>query len=204
MSLERLSRCLTPSRFSASYLTKISPSTPTFLTFPNMFLPYSGAPSYTTSNHRRCCQYGRPLPYRQSPRFRQLGALRHLSEKLGSSSSYSVNTRSRRNNATRTNQHLEDAERSPLTSDEVPCRLQSGDINIQSLWVWGTRLFTRKSALLPLVERFVHRPILEKFLWFHQGPRSAHELFDTRHRRSGTVYHWTFAALHPYNRSSQD
>ena len=43
-----------------------------------------------------------------------------------------------------------------------------------------------------------------KLLWFHQGPRSTHELFDTRHRRSGTVYHWTFAALHLYNRSSQD
>ena len=41
-----------------------------------------------------------------------------------------------RNNAMRTNQHLEDAERSPLASDEVPCWLQSGDINIQSPWVW--------------------------------------------------------------------
>ena len=62
----------------------------------------------------------------------------------------------------------------------------------------------RESALLPLVERFVHRPILGNFLWFHQRPRSANELFDTRYRRSGTVYHWTFAPLHPYNRSSQD
>ena len=35
MLLECLSRCLTASRFSASYLTKISPSTSTFLTFPN-------------------------------------------------------------------------------------------------------------------------------------------------------------------------
>ena len=34
---------------------------------------------------------------------------------------------------------------------------------------------------------------------FHQGPRLAHKLFDTRHLRSETVYHWTFAALHPYN-----
>ena len=170
-----------------------------------MFLPQSGASPYTTSTHRRCCQNGRPLPCRQSPRLRQLGALWHLSEKLGSSSSYSANARSRRNNATRTNQHLEDAERSPVASDEVPRRLQSGDINIQRPWVWGNQVIcTRESALPPLVERFVHRPILGNFLWFHQRPRSAHGLFDTRHRSSGTVYHWTFAALQPYNCSSQD
>ena len=105
-----------------------------------MFLPHSGAPSYTTSTHRRCYQNRRLLSCRQSPRSRQLGALRHLSEKLGSSSSYSVNTRSRRNNATRTNQHLEDVERSPLAFDEVPYRLQTGEINIQRPWVWRTRL----------------------------------------------------------------
>ena len=79
---------------------------PHFSCFQIMFLPHSGAQPYTTSTHRRCCQNGRLLPCRQSPRLRKLGALRHLSEKLGSSSSYSVKTRSRRNNATRTNQHL--------------------------------------------------------------------------------------------------
>ena len=50
--------------------------------FQIMFLPHSDAPPYTTSTHRRCCQNGCLLPCRQSPRLRQLGTLRHLSEKL--------------------------------------------------------------------------------------------------------------------------
>ena len=71
MSLERLSCCLTATRFSASYLIKISPSRLRLLHFSRfqiMFLLHSGAPPYTTSTHRRCCQNGRFLPCRQSPR----------------------------------------------------------------------------------------------------------------------------------------
>ena len=105
-----------------------------------MLLPHSGVPPHTTNTHRRCRQNCRLLSCRQSPWLRQLGTFRHLGDKLSSSSSYSVNTRSRRNNATRTNQHLKDAEWSPLASDKFPGWLQSGDINTQSPRVWWTRL----------------------------------------------------------------
>ena len=85
-----------------------------------------------------CSLVGSCLDYARS--LRQSGTLRHLSEKLSLSSSYSVNTRSRRNNETRTNHHLEYAEWSLLAADEVPGWLQSGDINIQRPRVGWTRL----------------------------------------------------------------
>ena len=57
----RLSRCLTASRFSSSYLTKISTSTPTNSRFQIMFLPHSVAPPYTTNTHRRCSKWSPAL-----------------------------------------------------------------------------------------------------------------------------------------------
>ena len=164
-----------------------------------MLLPHSGAPPYTTSTYRRCRQNGCLLSCRQSPWLRQLGTLRHLGVKLRSSSSYSVNTRSRCNNATRTNQHLEDAERSPLAFDEVPCWLQSGDISNKSPWSGEPGYLNSRISIASSRRTFRSLADTRKLSVIPSRTKSGARAF-----RHSAPQVWNSTTEHPYNRSSQD
>ena len=148
-----------------------------------MFLPHSGALPYMTSIHRQCYQNGRPLPCRQSPRLRQLGALRHLSENLTrlhliQSTLARVVTMQR--GRISISKMLSDLHWLPFPSPlEVPFRLHGGDINIQSPWVWEPGYLYSRIGIG--TSRWTLRLSADtrKLSVFHKGSRSARELFDT-------------------------